>query len=267
VPTYGDNKKRDMARSILPSTMRGGQKSRRLLHKRVRLQERVELRVADGDPDLGVADRNRAHGTHDFVQHRRIKDKVGPFSRWAERVTKDLPKENRLPHLRALLPNTLIGEHALSHVEWKSHFDASFPGVGANNNTHHTSRSSSVDKDVEWVRAQLRCDLNFHTRLNRALKAAHRTTFLYWRDGRKEAVGPTRARTLSGFHDVEAFMRDLHSANNLGNRAVHGDFNPDFHHRIRYGNSAGAFWVPTGEYHPEWLGVLRELWEATRLAG
>lgn len=275
MPTYGDSKKRDMARSILPSTKRKGQEDRRRVHKSARTQERTLMGFAEDEwwedeaddvdhPDFAGVERKRAHDTKDMVEMRRYKDKVGPFSRWAERVTKNLPKENRLSYLRALVPDTLIGEHAVSHVEWKDHFKVEH---AANNRTHYRPPTTPVaDLDAAWLCEQLVNDPTLHARLNRAIKNAHRTAHLYWADGRREVVGPTHPRTLKGLHDVAAFVADLHRANTPDRKVQRGDYDPKFHGRVSYGADAGAFWIPSGNFHPEWLNALHTL-RNVRLAG
>lgn len=268
MPTYGNSKKRDMARSILPSTKKDGQKDRRRVHKKARTAERALMGCAweDGDADLDfdTVEHTRSHDTRNMVDERRYKDKVGPFSRWAERVTMNLPKQNRLSHLRSLVPDSLIGEHAVSHVEWKDHFNVEH---AANTRTYFRPPvTDSVESEVAWVREQLVNDPLFHGRLNRSLKKVHRTAHLYWADGRREAVGPTVPRTLQGLHDVAAFVADLHFAQLSDVKVVRGNYDERFHARISYGKDAGAFWLTTGKSHPEWLNALRAL-RNVRLAG
>jgi len=277
MPTYGDSKKRDMARSILPSTKRRGQEDRRRVHKTARTCARALMGFAEDEewedeadldlpnpPDFAGVERKRAHDTKNMVEMRRYKDKVGPFSRWAERVTKNLPKENRLSYLRALVPDTLIGEHAVSHVEWKDHFKVEH---AANNRTHYRLPTTPVaDADAAWLRECLHADPTLHARLNHALKSNHITAYLYWADGRRETVGPTHPRTLKGLHDVEAFVADLHRADRPGRNVQRGDYDPNFHTRVTYGTDAGAFWLPSGNYHPEWLRTLHAF-RGVRLTG
>lgn len=271
MPTYGAAKKRDMARSILPSTKKNGQDDRRRVHKRARTQERALMGCAwddeDADPDFDTVEHTRTYEVRDMVEMRRYKDKAGPFMRWAERVTKDIPQENRLSYLRTLVPDSLIGEHAVSHVEWKDHFrDPSDP---ANNYRHYPSikerEKAERDRLVRQVRACL-LEQGEHARLNRALKQAHRTHHRHYTSGLLwEAVGPKSPRTLQGVHDVEAFVDALYAASHAVRTTMRDErLNPNFHTRIEHGPDAGAFLLAPPEYHPEWLDALRAFFAASR---
>ena len=52
------------------------------------------------------------------VTDRRCADKVGPLRAWGRARTRHLPQDQRLDALRSVLPNTLLGRHALSHLAW-----------------------------------------------------------------------------------------------------------------------------------------------------
>jgi hypothetical protein len=269
MPTYGTAKKRDMARSILPSTKRNGQEDRRRVHKSARTHERALMGFAEPEwwdeevddimpPDFAGVERKRAHDIKDMVDLRRHKDKVGPFSRWAERVTKNIPHVNRLSYLRSLVPDTLIGEHAVSHVEWKDHFRD--PAKSANNHRHYPSPKeqgqTERDRLVEQVRACL-LEQGEHARLNRALKQSHRLVYHYYK-GHVRLVGPKSARTLQGAHDVEAFVDAIHAAAWPTLTVVRDKrLDPARHTRVQSGPDTGAFLLPSPEYHPEWVGTLR----------
>ena len=47
----------------------------------------------------------------------RGRDKLNHFMRWAIAATADLPIEDRLPNLQAMLPDGLVGRHAMSHLQ------------------------------------------------------------------------------------------------------------------------------------------------------
>lgn len=268
MPTYGDSKKRDMARSILPST-KNVREDRRRIHKRARTHERaLLLECEEGEGDFLSVDLTRSRETRNLVEERRYKDKVGPFERWAERVTLEIRQEDRLSHLKTLVPDSLIGEHAISHVEWKDHFkDPS----EANNARHFLSPKESERKEKEEIFSLvLNCLLKDqeHALLNRALKKAHRTRVLYYKGYPLPVkVGVFSPRTLQGVHDVRAFVDDLYKAS-VPHREVVRDsrLDPSFHQLINYGPDAGAFMVPSPGYHPEWLEALRNFFKVRRAA-
>lgn len=129
-------KRRDMARSVLPSTARKGARSaRRHSHKTARRSIRATLhriRWADHPDDVEAPlDRYRidqgrttsSYGDEWLVGARRSADKVGPISRWADAIITRTPELRngdywvRHNYFAALLPDTLQGRHALSHIE------------------------------------------------------------------------------------------------------------------------------------------------------
>ncbi|TNE86584.1 MAG: hypothetical protein EP330_22885 [Deltaproteobacteria bacterium] len=121
---YEEEKRREMARSILPSTSRSAAKNKARIRRANRRKTRQALKqwLRDELPervDLRAEDR---HLTRWVVQSRRGADKVNPFIRWATAVTAGLPVEDRLSAVRGMLPRGLIGEHALSHLAWTEHF-------------------------------------------------------------------------------------------------------------------------------------------------
>src|SRR5579884_1193576 len=119
------DKRRDMARSVLPSRARARARAAlagvRRHHRRAVARELYRLRGPLDDAsvvefDLGVHERYPDHLVRDEVRARRDADKVAPLVRWAVVSTARLRLEDRLSHLAAMLPADLIGAHALSHL-------------------------------------------------------------------------------------------------------------------------------------------------------
>src|SRR5262249_8062663 len=132
--TYGPAKRRDIARSVLPSTNR--QRARRELavaKRRARRLVRKDLagltRVPGAADVVDAYDEARfdplataARSVRYAVADRRLDDKLGPLERWARAITRDVPLEDRLDAVRRVLDDNLIGRHALSHLELDDHF-------------------------------------------------------------------------------------------------------------------------------------------------
>lgn len=121
---YGEQKSRDMARSLLPSRWRKGARQERAFHHRAaRRHTHEEMARLARDPeesdglDLSDVEGEEARGLRAVVCHRRGADKVNPFIRWATAVTKELPHESRLSFVRGCMPRGVIGEHALQHLK------------------------------------------------------------------------------------------------------------------------------------------------------
>ncbi len=121
-----NDKRRDMARSVLASTQRRAarcalvavrRRHRRAVGQQLRsLRGRLDFFALD-DFDLGDEDRYPDHLVQQEVTARRGFDKLGPLFRWSVRSTRTVRVEDRLSHLRASLPANLVGWHAMTHLE------------------------------------------------------------------------------------------------------------------------------------------------------
>lgn len=123
-------KRRDMCRSILPSTGRAWARDAantvRRKHRRG-IRQDLHLVAQFEDPDVFEVDlrrdTNRVDGGYYgsirvVVLERREADKVGPLMRWARETLKTLPGTDidRYMWFKAILPDNTIGRHALSHL-------------------------------------------------------------------------------------------------------------------------------------------------------
>ncbi|HWL36525.1 MAG TPA: hypothetical protein VNQ77_10040 [Frankiaceae bacterium] len=207
------DKRRDMARSILPSTSRESAKDIARIKRAHRRRIAQHLHVGNGVPEdwddaLDAVDL-RAYPDIEIrqqVQWRRSADKLNHFQRWAVRVTRDIRQEDRLSGLAATLPRGLIGDHAVSHLYDLPELD---PGCGADPSSRHAyqarwavewaARAERKQTEYALLRARLVAAVTAydgHRLLNRAMKAA--------------PIGdPPRWRTLAGPYDVDAFLHDV----------------------------------------------------------
>lgn len=112
----------DMARSILPSKARkNARTNKRLLHKKNRAEIRERLHHSDWDDDPMFDHCWTPRYMQDWetiVYDRRAADKLNHFERWAEKVTADVRPEDKLSSIASVLPDGIIGEHALSHLRF-----------------------------------------------------------------------------------------------------------------------------------------------------
>ena len=125
---YGKDKALDMGRSLLPSTRRKGTRVDKAAVKRTtRHNIRQELHKLTYEPDHYDDspidfEAYPDHEIHQVVQERRGGDKTAPFERWAKAVTRNIDQDSRLTYIKSLLPNGIIGDHALTHIQWKDDF-------------------------------------------------------------------------------------------------------------------------------------------------
>lgn len=173
-----------------------------------------DLESADDCPDL---DADSALEMRHVVWRRRAADKVNPFQRWARAVTADLPREQRLTHVRGVLPQGLIGEHALSHLSRDEHFEN--PQELELRQARRLAwqrgrRNGRLDRGLlaQLLRQLLQVP-GGQRAFNDHLKRACATHWSHQRghDGRRHVVwhgqGPTRL--LLGEHDVLPFLEAL----------------------------------------------------------
>ena len=219
-------KRRDMARSILPSRYRGagrGLVQARRAHRHAIAQE-LRVLAAPGRLTRGWEDevierwdeahdlrRTIDHEIRDLVEWRRAGDKLNPFIRWAIATTADLPVDDRLTALRATLPDGLIGDHAMSHLQ---RVPALRPAHDHDRSSWRVRRAVLADEQ-KAARAQAYRDLRTILRdvvhapgglrdLNAVMKGCDR----HVQRRSCEEAGCVR-RCLAGIHDVEAFIRDV----------------------------------------------------------
>lgn len=131
--TYGEDKQRDMIRSILPSKSRKSARANLAGAKR-RHRSRVNqnlnkyrgayLTEAEDIYDEDGFDYNSYPDEEisEFVWERRNGDKDAPLVRWAAAQVQDIRLKDRLSHIRAMLPDNTIGRHAADHCRWDDAF-------------------------------------------------------------------------------------------------------------------------------------------------
>lgn len=215
---YGDEKRRQMARSILPSRARvWARQTKRHLNKQVRHRVKQELREVLFDADHGEESEvdfcEEPHWAF-FLWERRAADKLAHFETWAVEITKHIPEPSgRRAHIRSLLPEGLIGWHAMEHLR---NYDAfrevpRHPVLAISRREYKARSREKRERAMVWRKKKL-CELfeidGAHRALNLAMRDAHRT--VTWDEG--TPVGPESPRLLRGLDDIDAFLSDLVAA-------------------------------------------------------
>jgi len=245
---YGDEKRREMARSILPSTRRKSaryelrevkQRNRHQIRQALRKVLRDEEFEADDDVDLFYYPDEKISY---IVSERRAADKLGHFEKWAVEITKDIEDPStRLSYMRSILPKGLIGEHALTHLRVYEEFRTDEFRYGFRLRPALTPEEKKAEEKAVRERRHARrvrllreiVETGWgHRLLTRSM--SHKTvTWPVWQervpaqkyDGNlhqyvtvyedryvETPVGPTEARKLTGLGDIEDFLRDLYRA-------------------------------------------------------
>jgi hypothetical protein len=209
-----NQKRRDMASSVLPSTIGPrAQRERRNIHRTERAGVRAMLHHAylaggeDGFDDIVDLPLQRSR-LEEFVYDRRMADKVAPLIRWARRIVetdpglRDATVDERLAYFRAILPTNLSGRHALSHLrtaldpeweEWRESF-------------HSYRRASRPSVYAAVLLAGLNAIVaaGLVGELNRALKAVYPAGYVATPDGFKWLTN--RHLRFHGGPDVDRFL-------------------------------------------------------------
>ncbi len=204
---HGEDKIREMARSILPSTSRWAPWARPRIHRAQRRRENAAVRAMVNDPalwDEGEDDcepMQREIGP--MVRSRRGRDKLNHFERWAVQRTREMPAGDKLGHLAGVLPPGLIGAHAYTHLE---RLDALTPAGHEHVWRHRRYRRPGTGLLDRGEAAELLRHLltlpSGHRLFNLALKRARLEVPAHVRLTR-------RPRLLHGVHDVLPFLADV----------------------------------------------------------
>lgn len=233
-------KRRDRARSILPSTKRT---SARHNLTAIRRRHRREVRQALAHPQNLVCscgdDKSDFCRACDFIEphypisehidavySRRLGDKLGPVLRWASKEReKELARlgvlalsssqgADLLRRLRSELPDGVVGWHALSHVAW----EVNPPSWWTN---RITGRAPVQEKDLLEAVGYWALGRGLHRQLNQQVR---KETGIRVLDEQTSAgLGVefvpcppgwvqhfwTRWRPLAGVHDVAAWAHDV----------------------------------------------------------
>lgn len=297
MPIYGEEKRLQMARSILPSRARKSARSRKTQYKRQN-RRKINMLCQAAARDWEVVEDAHFHEYPDHqiamvVGDRRDADKLNHFERWAPLVTEG-PPDARLAQMRAMLPKGLIGYHAISHLEWYDefrlcpHLYKSRPRY-ARNVPRKLTRS-----DMAALLYKVIEDNRTHRLFNQFMRLRHRPTewivgyhdvnviistqvsrgYTWSRDtgAITEKVGPD-ARLCTGFGDIDTFLDDVFDAARSKPRIkVKKTILERRIHRASYYRRSQEEQVKTHTYvtesvikhrpnpksHSEWLAAVRE---------
>lgn len=208
---YGEEKVRTMARSILPATNRkdarttaaaikrtNRRRTRQALHdwKRHADPYDYEGHILDYGEPCGGASHWDAHTIKEAMWDRRQHDKLSHMVKWAIEYTAHLDDpEDRYMLMKKVLPDNLIGRHALSHLDYLEEFD--FQG-NAWWRYGNYRRPEPVEVDEVELRNLITLRLG---ELNRAIATYNKREFPLSKDEAK------RIPKCQGIHDTEFVHR------------------------------------------------------------
>ena len=205
---HGPAKRREIARSVLPSTHRRSARDdlaslRRRNRRTIRQDLHIIARPARADAVVEDYDGNpadlRSYPNADIgyaVRRRRNGDKLGPLFRWARATTRHLPLEERLEAVRRLFDDNLIGRHALSHLERDRHFRV----------VHEHDRRWWVDRDRTGRSRIDESERGVRAVAVEALEHGRHAALNHWMKSHPTDKGAIRL--LGGTHDIDAFASD-----------------------------------------------------------
>lgn len=300
---YGEEKIRQMARSILPS--KRSSTSRKILQdieQSHRAYVRQNIRRIDGDWELPDSFDPKCDPQIKVaweVGERREADKLGHFEAWAVSKVKDIPgADARVAAMRAMLPDGVIGQHAMGHLRAYDEFRL---------------ERTWLDSRHKYVR-QTKAERAAEDKVIRAAAHAHRVTLLkqiieqswshrlfnkhmehktvkwpvwtlqvlttQWNGDNRYVTtrkdqyvdtpqGPLHARKLGGMGDVEDFLRDLYRASTCP-YTISSEPHIIRETRTRRYGTVGAEVAPyilervsttrpNPDHHPEWLQSVYQL--------
>jgi hypothetical protein len=265
---YGEEKVRQMVRSILPSagakTARDDKKS---LNRRLRRNARQALHKIRGeeewdDDNTDFWDDGQSERTY-IVSRRRGDDKLRHFENWAENKAKYIPDGFKMGYIKGLIGGKgVIIDHAYSHLE-------NLDGFTKDVHLYRSSYRYPDDRKVLTkgkVRSTIQGILEdswAHASLNRVLKHNVKTvgwyTFgeyisHYTKDGepvKTEGFRPVYKRgiptLLLGAHNADEFVA-FYTGRALSPSRIKGD---GIHYHMGYGGKYSKVWLPNpkAQYH------------------
>jgi len=148
-------------------------------------------------------------GLSEVVRIRRGADKLAPLFRWARDRVKNLPRRDRLSHMKSVLPPGTIGDHAVGHLAQLDEFE------NPEDLTYNWDRAKykAMEHDRDLVRRKFKntlkdaIDEGFHKDVNILAKACalspltRAEDFAAWFDdnwNRRKWPDPVIALTLEG---------------------------------------------------------------------
>lgn len=212
-----DQKVKDMCESVLPSTSRkNAREKRRIAHGTARAHQRAALRAAIEEnelgPALGDADGRRCAAIHEMVRDRRAADKVAPLIRWARATLEREPKlrnaapEEVIAYFASLLPDNLIGRHAVQHIEW---------GLGLRRGDWReraerrwaAQQAAAAGERTRYREAVITLvNAGRHGDINRVVRQLRRAQIAEAESDGKPVDDSALVPFLDGAHDIEAFI-------------------------------------------------------------
>ncbi len=236
--SYGDNKLKDMARSVLPSTER---KASRKLKNSIKRKARRDIRqklhtIKDSDDFIEseiILDYYPEADINMAVGMRRGADKVNPLRRWAKEKAKDIPDGEKLDYIKSILPGSgTIKDHALSHVE---HMDGFRKNSTFNNNRYNRNYNQQIlisREQLEKYLYEIIVDGRAHRALNSMIKNNH-SQYVTWhkiidryniKDENNKVFKKIRyisikkfgaSKLLGGISDIKDFLNRIVNNNKL----------------------------------------------------
>lgn len=154
MPTYGDDKIKDIIEGILPATRNKAKstaKNRKHLHREHRRKANQCIIAGDYD-NVNAQDTFFRKRIHEMKWERRDADNLAALFRWARAITKHLDDPaDRYMFIKKVLPDTMQGRHALGHIAYLD----GFADPGANEFEYgllpRGSRYREPKNKIDWI--------------------------------------------------------------------------------------------------------------------
>jgi hypothetical protein len=275
---YGEEKVRQMVRSILPSAgAKTARDDKKALNQKLRRTARKALhKIRDEedwyDDNTDFWDDGQGERAY-IVGRRRGDDKLRHFEKWAERKAKDIPDGFKMGYIKGLIKGKgVIIEHAYSHLKNLDGFDR-YIHIYSYRYSYADERRVLTKERVRATIQEILEDSWAHATLNRIIKHNVKTvkwyTFgeyisHYTKDGepvKTEGFRPAYQRgiptLLLGAHNADEFLS--HYTNGNSTYRIKGD---GIHYEKDYRGKYSKVWLPNPKHQTHLCGVFRTFIEA-----
>lgn len=275
---YGEEKVRQMVRSILPSTRaKAAREDKAKLNRKLRRTTRHALKQIRSEEDwlednTDLWDDGQTE-RYMIVGMRRGADKISHFQKWAEHKAADIPDGEKMDYIKSIIKGRgVIIEHAFTHLEWLDGFDKDLHRYSSRWRYRHKAKPELSEDKIRATIQRILEDSWAHKKLNNIIKRNLVTVewykykeYINHYDGNGEPVKKEGFRVvykrgvptlLLGVHNVDDFLSFIRNGSSY---YIKGD---GVHYQKKWNNKYTQDLLPNPRHQPHLQTLVKLFIEA-----